>query len=130
MSTTISRTDVLEGVSTAISDCLAIDREDITQESTFFNDLDGESIDVIDLMFRCEKRFGVRVELQSLLSDIQLDMNGRITEESIRILQSKAPEIDWSSRVAAITSSDPRDILTVDLICELITAAHSHNRPS
>ena len=115
--------EVVEGVRQDMSECLGLDLEEITTKSTFFSDLGGESIDVIDLMFRCEKRFGVRIELQSLMSDLQLGADGRLSDDSILQLQSKSPEINWQARVAAISTDDPRDILTVDLVCELVRVA-------
>ena len=123
MNRTSTQSEIVDGVRQDICECLGLDLEEVRTESTFFSDLDGESIDVIDLMFRCEKRFGVRIELQSLMSDLQLGADGRLSEDSILMLQSKSPRIDWRARVAAIPTNDPRDILTVDLVCEMVRLA-------
>lgn len=123
MNTTPTPIEILEGVRQDVSDCLSVELEETKPESTFFIDLDGESIDVIDLMFRCEKRFGVRVELQSLMSELQLGPDGRFSADSVCQLQAKVPEIDWPARIAAIGTNDPRGILTVDLISELVQSA-------
>lgn len=123
MSSRVSKSEILDVVCREISDCLGIDLEETRPESTFFTDLSGESIDVIDLMFRLEKRLGARVELQTLLSDLEVGPDGQLTNESIRQIQTKIPEIDWTQRVAAIPTDDPRDILTPDLISELVLRA-------
>ena len=116
----MTKNDVLDALREVISDCIAVDIDEIDAHSRFFDDLDGESIDVIDMMFRCEKRFGVRVDLQGLLSNLELAPDGTLSEPSLRELQSNRPEIDWATRFQELTSRNPRDILTVDLICELI----------
>lgn len=120
MNTTMTKTEVLNALRELISDCIGVDVDEIDAHSRFFDDLDGESIDVIDMMFRCEKRFGVRVELQSLLSNLELAPDGTLSEGSLRELQSNRPEINWATRFQELTSRNPREILTVDLICELI----------
>ncbi len=120
MTATYSQNEILHGVRQDISECLGQDFDDVTPGATFFNDLGGESIDVIDLSFRCEKRFGVRIAIQSLMANLQLDPTGHLSEASLGDLEAKAPEIDWSARIAAMSGNDPRDLLTVDLIAELV----------
>lgn len=124
MKSVLTPQEILDGVCLDISECLSIELDEIEPESKFFSDLAGESIDVIDLMFRCERRFGIRIELQSLMTDLKWGPDGRYTAESVLQLQGAAPEIDWAKRIAAVCTSDPRDILTPGLICELVQRAH------
>lgn len=44
---------LFEELRTMIADGLGVEAEDVVPEARFFDDLGGESIDVIDLTFRC-----------------------------------------------------------------------------
>ena len=120
MTVTLTRETIAEGVCFVLSESLAQELDAVTPAATFFNDLEGESIDLIDVTFRCERRFGCRIQLQSLMSGLQLDSNGRLSATSVQDLNSKIPQINWFDRVALMSTDDPRDLLTVDLITELV----------
>ena len=53
--------DVLEKVRLICAEVLGVEPVDVTAETSFSADLGGESLDLLDLGFRCERAFGVRV---------------------------------------------------------------------
>jgi acyl carrier protein len=115
---------LLEGLVLDVADCLAIDVADIKPHSRFFADLDGESIDLLDVTFRIEKRFGIRAHLQSLIGDWEVDDAGKLSAATVQKLASEFPTMDWSARVAA-NSGEPRDLLTIELIANLVDCLQS-----
>ena len=127
--TTVPFTDeeIMHGVRQDVADCTGFDVDEVTPKSSFFTDLDGESIDVIDLTFRCEKRFGAKIPFQGMLSGLQVDPAGRISQTSLGELTARIPAIDWTAHVGSINSNDPRDLLTVDLIVQLVKHSISEN---
>jgi acyl carrier protein len=44
-----------------VSDALRVKPEKISPQSTIFHDLGAESLDIIDIRFRLEREFGVRI---------------------------------------------------------------------
>uniref|UniRef100_A0A7C2JZZ3 Carrier domain-containing protein n=1 Tax=Schlesneria paludicola TaxID=360056 RepID=A0A7C2JZZ3_9PLAN len=58
---------IMEQLPAIIADCLGIDETDVQPESNFKFDLGGESIDELDLSFRCERAFGVNGPFQPLM---------------------------------------------------------------
>jgi acyl carrier protein len=75
-----------------VAEILQHNIDDVRPEASFFEDLDGESIDLIDLSFRLERLYGVRVRFQDLASDeYQLDERGCLTHDSLALLKSKYP---------------------------------------
>jgi acyl carrier protein len=44
-----------------ISEQLGIEKEDITPESNFVDDLDCDSLDLVDLIMKFEDEFGVKI---------------------------------------------------------------------
>lgn len=57
---------IFEDVKEILVDSLGVEPEEVTPAANFFHDLGGESIDVLDLSFHCEKRFGTRIRFQEL----------------------------------------------------------------
>jgi len=73
------------------------------------------------VQFQCEKRFGVKVELQKMLTDsIELDENGRITARSFNALRQRCPYLDFSAVESSAGIEDVKRLLTVSAITALV----------
>ena len=114
---------ILLDVRRLLAEILALDIDEIRPEASFFNDLDGESIDLIDLSFRLERIYRVRVRFQDLAADeYQLDERGCLTSESVALLESKFPflKLDgFESRPLQRRS----DFLTIEAIAGFVQMA-------
>ena len=56
-----SQEQVFEKVRTALVDALGVDEEEITPTATMVGDLGAESIDFLDIVFRLEKAFDIKI---------------------------------------------------------------------
>ena len=56
-----SRDEIFEKVRAALVDALGVDEEDVTPEATMVGDLGAESIDFLDIVFRLEKAFSIKI---------------------------------------------------------------------
>jgi len=122
-----SREQILAGLILDIAESLAIEPEDVSRDAFFFSGLGGESIELLDLSFRIQKRFGIRTRFQELFEGWEFDANGRRSAATEQKLSAAFPQIDWSNRIAAMSGDDPRDVLTVDLIAELLFYSQTTN---
>ena len=68
MTLTSSRERVFEQVRTTLVDALSVSAEQVTPESRIILDLGAESIDLLDLRFRIEKAFQIRVTRDDLVA--------------------------------------------------------------
>jgi len=125
MSKPFSREQILHGLTLDIAESLAIDVEDVTPGAAFFSGLAGESIELLDISFRIQKRFGIRANFRELIEGWQFDPDGQLSASAEQQLSVAYPGIDWATRFAACRGQDPRDALTVDLIAELLFASQS-----
>lgn len=83
---------ILLDVRRLVAEILEHDFDVVRPEASFFNDLKGESIELLDLSFRLEKIYGVRLKFQELVSDeYKLDQCGCLTSGSLALLKSKYP---------------------------------------
>jgi acyl carrier protein len=83
-----------EGVRDVVAETLGVDVDEVTPDSNFFSDLGGESIDLLDLGFRCQKAFGVSPQFTSLTAfSWDLGPDGRLTDESRQRIEDAFPAI-------------------------------------
>lgn len=93
--------NVFEKVQATLVDALGVDDDEVTEESTLVGDLGAESIDFLDIVFRLEKTFGIKVERgelfpEDILTNAQYVQNNRINEEGLAELRSRLPFIELS----------------------------------
>lgn len=112
---------VYEVVHSIIADILSLEPDEIQAESRFFEDLNGESIDMLELTFRLEKHYKQKFSLQQMAAaDLAVDETGRFTPEALDALRRECPYLN----VAAI-ADDPRqsrisELITVDAITHTV----------
>ncbi len=56
-----SREEVYERVKEVLADQLGVDEGDITEEASFQEDLDADSLDLVELIMELEDTFGVKI---------------------------------------------------------------------
>ena len=98
----MSRDEILQEVQEVMVDALGVDDDEVTPGSTLMGDLGAESIDFLDIVFRLEKTFNIKVpreELfpaESLMSNPDFVSNGKLTEKGLTELRNKMPHTDLS----------------------------------
>ena len=114
--------EIKDTVCQIISDVLSADRDEITPGARFFADLGGESIDLLDLTFRCEKTFGVKIQIDKMLSadDVQTDATGQLTPQSIAAIGAKLPSLDLGKVRPDMGPSAIQEMLTVGVITDYV----------
>ena len=56
-----SREEVFERVKEVLTDQLGIDEGEITEEASFQEDLDADSLDLVELIMELEDQFGIKI---------------------------------------------------------------------
>ncbi len=96
----MSRDEIFQKVQEVLVDALGADEEEVTAGATLMGDLGAESIDFLDIVFRLEKTFGIKVpreELfpaESLLNNPELVSNGKLTVQGLAELRASVPHTD------------------------------------
>jgi acyl carrier protein len=116
--------EIYEKVRTTLVDALGVDEDDVTPESTLRNDLGAESIDLLDIVFRLERNFGIKIPRGELfpenVSDPDLAENGRLTERGLTELKAKMPYADLSEFEADPDVEKILDLYTVDTLVKYV----------
>lgn len=56
-----SRDEIYERVKEVLSDNLGIDEAEVTEEASFAEDLDADSLDLVELIMELEDQFGIKI---------------------------------------------------------------------
>jgi acyl carrier protein len=96
-----SHEEVFAKVQEALVEALGVDEEEVTPEATIQGDLDAESIDYLDIVFRLEKAFDIKIDKDELMpQDILTDPNfvadGKLNAEGLAQLKTRMPFADLS----------------------------------
>lgn len=91
--------EIFEKVQDTLAGALGVSKEDISPESSLTKDLGAESIDFIDIIFRLEKTFDIKIPSGDLfpahvLNDDRFVKEGRVTEAGLQELRTKMPYLN------------------------------------
>ncbi len=97
----MSRDEIYSKVQAVLVDALGVDEEEVTPNAVIRDDLGAESIDFLDIMFRLEKAFGIKIPRgemipENLAQDPNIVKDGVVTPAGISMLKSKMPHSDFS----------------------------------
>jgi acyl carrier protein len=96
----MSRDEIFEKVQEVLTDALGVDDEEVTEEATLMGDLGAESIDFLDIVFRLEKAFEIKIAredlfpAESIMNNDDLIHDGKFTEHGLQELRDKMPHTD------------------------------------
>src|SRR5436309_2818341 len=118
--------EIYAKVSATLVEALNVDEEEISPASTLQGDLGAESIDFLDIVFRLEREFGIKIPRGELFpesifqGDPEFVQNGRVTEKGLQELRARMPFADLSDFEANPAVSRISDLFTVELITNYI----------
>lgn len=122
----MDRDEIFQKVQGVLVDALGVDEDEVTPGATLMGDLGAESIDFLDIVFRLEKAFGIKVpreELfpaESLLNNPELISNGKLTPKGLAELRQRVPHTDLSEFEKNPDLSKLADLFTVNAIVTYI----------
>jgi len=122
----LSRDDIFGQVREVLVDALGADDDEVTAEAALMGDLGAESIDFLDIVFRLEKTFGIKIpreELfpaESLMTDAELVRDGKLTEKGLTELREKMPHTDLASFEKDPDINKLGDLFTVSAIVNYV----------
>src|SRR3982075_1666898 len=92
--------EIYTKVSSTLVEALNVDEEEIKPGSTLQGDLGAESIDFLDIVFRLEREFGIKIPRGELFpesifqGDPDFVQNGKVTEKGLAELRARMPFAD------------------------------------
>lgn len=126
-----SRDEILEKVKETLVDALGLDEDEVSPTSRLKADLGAESIDFLDIVFRLERNFSIKIPRNELFpeslftADSGFAENGKVTEKGLAELRTRLPHADKETIDAL--AKDPRvenveDLFTVNMVVNFLAA--------
>src|ERR1043165_7389609 len=91
---------VFPKVADTMADALGCDKEEVKLDASLINDLGAESIDFLDIVFRLERAFKVKIprgkiveEARGDLSETQFEQGGLVTDAGVARLKTFLSEV-------------------------------------
>jgi acyl carrier protein len=122
----MSRDEIFEQVQEVLVDALGLDEDEVTEESTLMGDLGAESIDFLDIVFRLEKAFDIKVPREELfpaeaiLNNADYVSGGKLTAKGLAELRARMPHTNLSTFEKDPDVNKMADLFTVSAIVNFI----------
>ncbi|MBI4115010.1 MAG: acyl carrier protein [Candidatus Omnitrophica bacterium] len=123
---------IFEKIQECLSGALGVEPDEIQPDNSLIKDLGAESIDFIDIIFRIEKAFDIKIpsgELfpANLLNEEGLVQGGRVTPEGLKVLREKIPYLDLTHFEKNPQVSNLAGHFTVQMILDYVRDRLSKN---
>ena len=121
-----TRDEIYTKVSATLVEALNVDEDDVTPEATLQGDLGAESIDFLDIVFRLEREFGIKIPRGELFpesifqGDPEFVQNGKVTDKGLAEFRACMPFADLGEFAKDRQVSHVGDVFTVGLIARYI----------
>jgi len=120
-----SRDEVFEKIRDVLTDALGVDDDEVVAAATLQEDLGAESIDFLDIVFRLEKEFSIKIPKGELFPDDILNnpdyVDGdRMTPAGLERLKTAMPHADFTHFERDPAVSKMPKLFTVDTIVNYI----------
>lgn len=120
-----SEDEIFDKVREALVDALGVDDEEVTPEATLQGDLDAESIDFLDIVFRLEKAFDIKIERgelfpEDILTNTEYVVDGKVNDSGIAKLRERMPFADLTKFEAEPVVQNLGQQLTVKDMCNFV----------
>jgi len=92
--------EVFEKVKETLVDALSVEEDEVKPEATLTGDLGAESIDFLDIVFRLEKAFDIKIPRGELFPDNVLNNpeyveGGKLTSAGLAKLKESMPHVEF-----------------------------------
>ncbi len=99
---TATKEEIFSKVQEALVDALGVEDDEVTPEATLQGDLDAESIDFLDIVFRLEKAFDIKIERgelfpEDILTSTDYVEDGKVNAAGILKLRERMPFADLTN---------------------------------
>lgn len=121
----MTRDEIFEQVKETLIDALSVEDDEVTPEATLTGDLGAESIDFLDIVFRLEKTFNIKIPQEELiprdiLSNQDYVEDKKLNAAGLAALKEAMPHADLTAFEADPDIDKISDVFTVDAIVRFV----------
>ena len=117
-------------VAETIADALGCDVDEVKPKASLIGDLGAESIDFLDIVFRLERAFKVKIPRGKIVEDARGDLpesdfeqKGIVSEAGLKRLREFLSEVPAERFRTPLKSADIPRLFTPETFCKLVITA-------
>jgi len=121
---------VFPTIAETMADALGCDVEDIKLDVSLIEGLDAESIDFLDMVFRLERAFRIKIprgkiveNARGALSEAEFEQNGLVTDAGLAQLRAYLSEVPAERFNTPTKVNDIPRLFTPETFCKLVISA-------
>lgn len=119
--------EVFQKVQAALVEALGVDDDEVTPDATIIGDLGAESIDFLDIVFRLEKAFSIKIttselSAEDILTNPDYVQDGKVTSAGLVELKKRMPFADLSKFEENPQVQNFGNLLTVNDLCRFVAS--------
>lgn len=121
----MTKDEIMAKVRETLVDALSVEEHEVTEEATLTGDLGAESIDFLDIVFRLEKTFNIKIPQEELipreiLSNPDYVENKKLNAKGLAALKSNMPHADLTEFEQDPDIDKISDVFTVGTIVRFV----------
>ena len=124
----MTRDEIDSAVQESVVAALGVGEDEATPDATLMGDLEAESIDLLDILFRIERKTGVKIQAADLAAHIQGgipdeefgDEQGLITPKGMAQLKKAMPQINPDELQGKLQAEKVITLFTVKNLADLV----------
>jgi acyl carrier protein len=123
----MKKEEILEKVIRVIADSCGLDIGTIRPESTLFDELAVNSIDMVDILYTLEMEYDISLKISDLEKEARTELKGLpfeidnvITDEGLKVLHNKLPEIPVDKMEKGLTVNGIIRLFTVQTLTNML----------
>ena len=128
---------VFPKVAEIMADALGCDVEKVKPDSSLINDLGAESIDFLDIVFRLERGFKVKIprgkiveEARGTLSEAEFESGGVVTDAGVARLKFFLSEVPADRFKTPLKVLEIPKLFTTETFCKMVLRQQKAATPS
>ncbi|MCC6951608.1 MAG: acyl carrier protein [Phycisphaerales bacterium] len=123
----MTREEIFGKVRTILVDALAVDEDEVTLDSVLTKDLGAESIDFLDIVFKLEQAFGIKIPQGELFpdnvaQDPEYVKDGKVTPKGVATIKARMPHVDFSGWESNPEIGKIAELFTVQSLVSFVEA--------
>ena len=123
----MTQEQIFEKVRDAFVEALGLEDDEVTPESTVFEDLGAESLDLLEIVFLLEHGFdikiprdGIREASKENINPDDYEVDGVLTELALKQLAEIMPEVPAEEFVVGMTANDIPRLFRVQTFVNIV----------
>ncbi len=123
----MTRDEIFSKVRTILVDALAVDDDEVTPTAILTKDLGAESIDFLDIVFKLEQAFAIKIPQGDLFPDnVAQDpdyvKDGKVTTKGVATLKARMPHVNFAAWEKDPQITKVAELFTVDSLVSFVEA--------